>query len=263
MKNPFTTVKILPNYAKGFTFLWELSKSFYEKMPWIFQVEEAPSDKGPWNAISPELTNIFVFSEIDKKRLINKDLVLFFRITLTTAENTYISNVRTPYGDLNRHDYLIVRDIMRREVLQQKMLAGTQAIMWNRATWGPRCTHCRDPITGSRIKNDCEYCYGVGRIPGYHGPYAIYATFSPTKRNTEQKPNGNGTVQLYSWTVRMIGYPYAKDKNIIIDTESDKRYIVDGVSNLTEIRRIPVVQSLTVKELPVSDPAYKLGKQND
>jgi len=259
MSSPFTKVSILPSYAKGFTFLWEISAGFGDALPWTFQIEEGPGPEGPWTVISPTLTNIFAWSEVNKKRIVGKDLILFFRIVMTTPKATYISQIRTPYGDLDRRDYLIVRDIMRREVLQQETMAGIQALMWSRSVWGPKCEACRDPITGSIINSRCGECFGTGYLPPYHGPYQIWATFTPTKRNKEQKPDGTGTIQLYTWDIRMVGFPYAKDNDIIIDMAADKRYVIDGVADLTEIRRIPVIQSLHAKELPTSDPAYKLG----
>ena len=259
MSDPITRVRILPSYAKGFTFLWDISQSFSDPGPWTFTVEEGPGHEGPWTIISPVLTNTYAWSEVNKKRIVNKDLILFFRVIMSTSKGTYVSHVRTPYGDLDRRDYLIVREIMRREVLQQSTLAGIQALLWTRALWGPKCTECTDPFTGSIVNTNCGKCLGTGRIPPYHGPYPIWTTFSPTKRNTENKPDGTGTVQLYTWDIRMVGFPYAKDNDIVIDIAADKRYVVDGMANLTEIRRVPVVQVLHAKELPTSDPAYMLG----
>jgi hypothetical protein len=56
----------------------------------------------------------------------------------------------------------------------------------------------------------------------------------------------------------LIGFPFIKDRDIIVDIKSDKRYSVDGIEHLTEIRRIPVVQQVRVLELPTSDPIYRL-----
>jgi hypothetical protein len=195
------------------------------------------------------------------KRIVGKDLVLFFRVTLTTPSGTYHSHIKTPYGDLGRREYLLVRDIMRREVLQQDTLAGVQGRLWIRSVSGGRCTSCVDPITGDTVSSNCKDCLGTGRMPAYHGPYTVWMTFSPTNRDTEQKPDGTGTQQIYVWNIRLVGFPYAKDQDIAIDIATDKRYVIDGVQHLTEIRRIPVVQNLRARELPTSDPAYKLGTE--
>jgi len=256
MDTVFTKLQILPSYAAGFTFIWDVSNSLADPAPWKFTVQEAPSSDGPWEAISPELVNVTAWSDT-LVRSVTKDFVLFFRVVLVTPSNTYYSFIKTPYGDLNRREYLIVRDIMRREVLQQDDMSGVNGRLWIRATSGPKCTNCIDPFTGNVSVANCKLCLGVGRLPPYFGPFPVWITFTPTRRNMELKPDGIGLDQPYNWDIRMVGFPYAKDNDIALDIASDKRYIIDGVDHELEIRRIPVIQILYVKELPVSDPFYK------
>ena len=256
---PFTRIVVLPSYAQGFAFVWEISHGFEDPLPWKFKVEQAQDPDGPWEALSPELINQFAWADM-KKRIVSKDLVLFFRVLLNTPEGDYISELKHPYGDFfDRREYLIVRDIMRREVLQQRTLAGVEAQLYIKSASGAKCPHCLDPFTGNISSSDCAYCLGTGRLPPYHGPYPIWATFSVRRRNTELKPDGTGLHQVYSHDIRMVGFPFVKDKDIVIDTAADKRYIVDAVNHETEIRRIPVVQTLHSMELPTSDPRYKIG----
>lgn len=260
MAIPFNKVTILPSYAVGFSYLWTLSQSFADPLPWKFTVEQGLMSEGPWTAISPELLNVFAFVEVDKRRIITKDPVLFFRIKLVTPNGTYFSEVATPYGDfMTRREYLLVKDMMRREVLQQKKMAGIMVDEWIQNIYGQPCPYCRDPITGESTTTNCKYCLGYARIPPYHGPYRVWGTFSPTSRNIEIKGDGTGLQQVYSYQVRIVGFPYLKDRDVLVDITSDKRYVIDGLQNLMEIRSVPVVQLVRVLELPTSDPAYKLG----
>lgn len=259
MGYPFDSVTILPGYAGGFTFMWDLAGDFTEPLPWVFKVQEGPGPEGPWKDISPELETVTAWRD-DNKRILGKDPVLYFRVVLSTPEHNYTSHIKTPYGDLPRREYLIVKEIMRKEALQQRTMSGVYSKLWSIAVWGPKCTSCVDPISGRQLKTNCPDCYGTGRRPGYHGPYGIWTTFSPLRRNPEQKPDGTGVNQVYSRSVRIIGFPYIKDYDIICVKDTDKRYIVDGVANITEIRGVPVIQSVMVKELPMSDPAYRLGE---
>jgi hypothetical protein len=71
--------------------------------------------------------------------------------------------------------------------------------------------------------------------------------------------DGTGTREPKDFEVRMIGAPPVKKNDLLADTHTDKRYYVDVVQVVAEIRRVPVVQTLTVHEAPVSDPAYKVG----
>jgi hypothetical protein len=255
----FTRVTILPSYAQGFTFIWDISKGFSDPFPWKFIVQEAQAEDGPWTDISPELTDSFAYAEVDKSRVVSKDYVLFFRIHMTTPEGTYISHIRTPYADAPRREYLIIKDIMRREVLQMRTLSGVQSVLWTKATRGNKCTKCLDPITGDPTVPDCDECFGTQYNPPYFGPYTMWATYSPAVRDSQQNPDGAGVKQEYRFNIRLIGFPYVKDQDVIVDPESDKRYLIDGVRHELEIRKVPVIQIATAYELPVTDPIYRLG----
>lgn len=258
MADVFTRVTIVPSYAAGFMFLWDISDGFADPLPWLFTVEEAETSAGVWSAVSPTLTNLFAFSD-GQRRIPGKDMVLTYRVKLETPRGTYYSFEKHPYGDLNRREHLIARDIMRRMVLEQSTMSAVRIRVFIRAEYGARCNSCTDPITGGSASANCRQCLGTGRLPPYHGPYELWGTFSPTKRNPEMDPGGAGLRQQYTWQVQLVGYPFLKDRDILIDKTTDKRYVIDGVQHGMELRRIPVVQSVNVFELPTTDPIYKLA----
>ena len=258
MNEVFTKFRILPGYATGFTFQWAITQALADPLPWKFFIDEGPSSTGPWVTKSPALINFYSWFD-GVKRVVNKDPVLFFRMRLQTPKGEYVSFIKTPYADVNRREYLIIQDIMRRELLQQKDMAAVQSKLWTRATFGPKCTYCTDPVTGEVTSTNCKYCLGVGRLPPFNGPYDVWTTISPTQRNLELKSDGTGLAQPYTWQLRTIGTVLVKDNDIYVDVTSDKRYIVDGVNNEMEIRTVPVIQIAHARELPVSDPLYRLG----
>ena len=255
---PFERVEVLPSYMAGFTFRWTISSIFYDPLPWNFVVEEAPAKDGPWTAISTTIVNQVVWIDT-RKTFINKDEVLFFRITLTTPNRTYVSQVKMPYGDLPEREFLLAREIMRKEVLRARTMSGIIGKVWNIATFGPICTHCEDPITHDVLDSNCVYCFGTGREPGYHGPYATWMTFSPADRDAKMSEDGSGNRQPYTFSVRTVVCPRIKESDVIIDPCTDKRYYVDRVKIEAEIRRVPIIQTLTAHEAPVTEPIYRLG----
>jgi len=262
--HPFLSVDITPNYALGFSFYWTLSNGFSDPNPlsWTFTVERGYSPTGPWEALSPALGNVRFWAQstdpVNPEQLrLNKDRILHYRIVLTTPVKTYYSDVRMPYGDVSRYDYLILREIMRQELLRMRLMSGVRCAYWSEAVYGSPCPVCRHPVSGDSLREDCDACYGTGVLPGYYGPYDVWCSFTPEKRDTEQ--TDNGTVQLRSLVVRMIGYPYSKHGDIIVDLESNKRYHIDGVETLMEVRRIGAIQQALANELPLSDPIYRLG----
>jgi len=259
MGTPIIKLEIFPGYADGFAFRWYMNPLFNDPLPWNSVVELAPAPDEGWVAISPTIVNQFLWASTEPK-YINKDQVLYFRVRLTTSKGTYVSDVRKPYGDLPRREFLIAKELMRKEILQARSMSGIIGELWLRSTFGPLCTHCKDPVTGDILDSACKYCYGTGREPGYHGPYSAWMTFSPASRDEQQTQDGAGVREPFSFTIRMVVCPYAKDTDVVVDTCTDKRYYVDQVQNIAEVRRVAIVQDLTVHEAPVTEPIYRLGK---
>ena len=256
MDTVISSVDIFPSYGAGFLFTWRVSGDFNVAPPWVFRVEQAASITGPWIDISGPIIDRYFYKE-DRRRLINKSSVLYFRVVLVADDTKYFSRVVTPYGDLNRKDFLIARDIMRKEVLHMKKMAGTAGQLFTVTTFGPPCLKCRDPITGEIRFADCDQCFGTGRINPYNGPYDMWMTFS-SDSNHDVVDEGAGTLERKIFEVRMASSIVAKKNDVIVDIGSDKRYYVNKASVIAELRRIPLVQSLVVSEAPVSDKIYKI-----
>jgi hypothetical protein len=256
MDTAIAKVDIFPDYSGGFLFTWATSGDFNVAPPWVFHVEEAPSVTGPWTDISGPVVDRFMFKE-SRHRLINKSSVLYYRVRMTAGDNTYFSNVVQPYGDLDRKDFLIGREIMRKEVLHMRGMAGVACSLYSISTFGPWCMKCRDPLTGEIRNSKCKYCLGTGRVNPYNGPYDTWMTFSEDSKHLGQD-DGFGTFEHRMFDVRIASNIVVKKNDIIVDRGSDKRYYVNQASVVAEIRRIPLVQSLSVSEAPVSDRIYSL-----
>ena len=256
--NPFRTIEITPSYALGFGFAWEMDPAFDAAAPWTFQLEESETQAGPWKALSPELVGVYAWGETGP-RLAPKDPVLYFRIRLTAAGRTHYSHVMSPYGDLGRREFLIVRDIIRQELLQQRKMSGVQGAIWRKAIFGPLCTACTDFVTEEPTSSTCKVCWGTGRVPGYHGPYPLWVTVSPDNRRKHMTDNDQtGVKEPYANLGRVVGTIRLKKDDIVVDTAADRRYFVDDVQNLLEIRRYPVVQQATLNQIASTHPAYQL-----
>jgi len=257
-RNPIRVVEITPSYARGFTFQWEVHPAFYAVGPWQFVVEQAETQAGPWEAISPVLVDQYQWSETGP-RVVPKDPILYFRICMLAEGQNYWSHVVSPYGDLDRREFLIVRDIIRQELLQQRKLSGVECEVWRKSVCGPKCDECTDFVTGEPEMGDCDTCYGTGFNPGYHGPYPLWVTFSTEKRDKQMQGDQTGVREPYVHSGRVVGTIRLKNDDVIVDSCADRRYFVDVVQNLTEIRRSPVVQQVQLNQVAVTHPVFKLG----
>ena len=255
--HPITRVSVYPGYDSGFTFEWDVFGGFNDPMPWEFTVQRGLSPDGPWEDISDPVINI-LRCDVSGCFLTNKGNTLYFRLKLKTDRGIYFSDYVTPYGDLDRREFLIAREIMRKEVLYCKTWSGVLSDLYLLNESGSKCSHCIDPITGQVRDSHCLYCFGTGKEPPYFGPYSCWASFSTDDHHTKQHGQDGGTIEPKKFTVRLIGTPTLNKNDILIDPRSDKRYYINTVSVITEIRRIPIIQMLSVSEASLSDVIYKL-----
>lgn len=254
--NPFTSVRILPSYSRGFSYFWDVAGDFNDEGPWEFSVQEGLSPDGEWKNISPAMKNVFSWRE-ESRAPVNKSNVLFFRVCMVTPSSSYFSPVVQPYGTLPRRDFLLAREVMRQSVLHSKGMAGVRVDAYILSTVGPKCRHCLDPITGMIRDSHCKFCFGTGRDPAYNGPYEMWMDFSADTQH-QQSVEKTGTVEKRSFQATAIGSPVLKHGDVIVDASTDKRYNVDVAAMTSEIRRVPIIQTLMLEEAPQTDKVYDI-----
>jgi len=259
VESPFYAFRISPSYVGGFLYSWEISGGFNDPAPWTFFVQKGPSAKGPWKTISPELVNVIAWRDDGGKNLYGKSNVLYFRTVLKTPRGTYFSPVIQPYGDLPRREYLLAREIIRRESLRARVLAGVECDVYIRSTFGPKCTYCIDPVTGDVRDSHCKKCFGTGRYPAYFGPHRMMLSFSTDASHTKTNSN-DGTHETRTFEALAIGNPVLKKGDVVIDRTQDKRYVVGVASVVSEVRRVACLQRLGFDEAPLSDSIYRIGE---
>lgn len=206
-----TRLDIVPDYYQGHMFLWDLSQGFPEPRPWRFQVEVSDDGQQRWTPFSPELTDVLQYRHPDRIAKTNKDLEPFYRVRMAAGGRTFYSPVRGVYSSLPRDDYLIAREIMRKELLQMRKMSGVPVKLWKRVRTGTPCTVCTDPVTGEQLRANCPVCKGTRKVESYTGPYDVWASFSPRQ---QFKKLDNSTTELYGTTdqqvyeLRMLGHPF-------------------------------------------------------
>lgn len=250
---------VLPDYGSGFVFHWRMRGGFNDPSPWRYRVQMGFSQDGEWKDVSPVIEDHVAWKAGSPIR-VNKSQVLFFRLVCDTPSGHYETDARTPYGDLSREEFLIAREIMRREILHMSKMAGVECRIWSVANYGPRCRHCLDPITGHSRDNHCKYCFGTGFDPAYRGPVDAWCLFSENNQHqVKEGADGNGMEEPKIFSVRMVNCIPVKKNDILHDNRSAKRYYVNQVQVAAELRRVPLIQTLTVNEIATTDPAYQVG----
>ena len=265
------TLRVVPNFYQGHTYLWEVEPSFTAPLPWKFQLEFAqvpydspiaiPEDP-QWKPLSDVMTNVFawVAGAESNPAFMEVPDSLFYRIKLTAGSKVVYSQPHSIYADIDRPSWLIIREIQRKELLSMRQMSGVPCHLYQRKHVGMPCTHCLSPDTGEVLNPNCTWCLGTGKLGGYHGPYPCWGQFGLDGADiTQDASTGDMTNVLRTLDIRFIGNPWVFSKDIVVDLSSEERYVVSKVNSLLEIRRMPIVQSLTATCLTTQDVAYKLG----
>jgi hypothetical protein len=256
--------EIFPNLRPGYTFKWELSPSNTIGKPWRFWVQESETGRDSWRDISPELTNLMRWTEEDRKKF-TPERKPYFRVRglLGTGAGTEVfSSVRDAYADLSKRDFVLVKEIYRKELLQMEKAAGTPVTVWMAMKDGEPCTRCLDPITGEVLDSHCDICLGTGVIGAAHGPYDAWGTFSQTQSHEKHSQGGAGMEDTRIHQLRMLGsWNGLRRDDLVIDTPSQRIYVIDKQVNLAEYRRIPLAIQFEVHELDMGSILYKLSNR--
>ena len=219
------------------------------------QVSRDGNDPDQWTNVGLTTTGNYAID--DTRRLFGKDMRLTYRIKLTTPDETFYSEPAQPFGLLSKRQWLLARAIIRRKLLMPRWLTSFEGYLLKRKLHGIRCS-CVDPITKGVTNADCELCNGTGKIEGY---------WLATENNMyDMQPEGNytktesarGTVNDSTVTAMCIGLPVLNSRDVWVSKQSDRRYYVHRVENLSEINSVPLVVRAHLRLAEFTDVIYTL-----
>lgn len=186
----------------------------------------------------------------------------YYRIRLVLPSEPgcpiYKSQPTRANGLLDRRDWLVARDIVRREYLQQKY-NGTRGHLLVRKKFGTACPTCLDWDTREVRDSDCPTCYGTGLVGGYYPAvnYTITGSAGWSRRIVDGDPP-KGTSSDITKSGRSILYPTIDTRDIWVRSDNGERYIIDNYTVIAQVKSVPLVVQPTIKLAPMSDIVYSI-----
>jgi hypothetical protein len=257
----FGTLAVYPVLRGGTVVTWQLHPRFRAATPYTFVLQWSHSgvtDASDWRdaaTVSGQPSQAAVYTATDPlQRIWSMSDRLFYRVKLTDNNGqNFFSAPQTIFGELTRHNRLIAKEILRKELLVAKLTDGGCGTLFRRKDWGVPCDFpsCLDPDTGEVTNPDCPTCYGVGYKGGYYTPldYAVTAYPSQPRRIVTKEPHGQDEDQI-RW-VRAIACPMPRTADLYLDRSNDRRYLVQTVKELVTISNYPIVLQV---EMRLADP---------
>lgn len=244
---------------------WSLDRCFpLEDSTPVFYVEVAYGG-GEWERLNPDDPVVDQCLYVDEaKYRCGKSSDVFYRVIASDGESEYASKPEATLGVWNTHDWLIARDIIRKEYLQLRKYTGDLGYLLKRRTHGVPCQNpsCLDNDLEIPTTTACPQCFGTGFQNGFYNaiPYWIQRENLATNKDVT---DSLGTLDPRSIKGRAVAYPRVDEYDMWVDADTNKRYIVRGVQRAAEIRGVPLVYMLVLNEVPASDNVFRVPLEQD
>ncbi len=240
---------------------WELDPHFVDPFIFSFQLQFSQSGGSStaddWVNIGTPQVN--VTSLIDPtQRLHGKTQTLAYRVVLTTNVTTYYSDPAEVLGKFNFHDWIIVHEITRKELLRHKVFASVNGYLLKARRYGIACP-CSDTITGELQDSYCPNCYGTTFVGGYFDPIPAYFVDISQEQSREHRDlQAVGTDKKVVTHGRMLGVPMLVQGDAWINGGSDERYYLHTVTEKATWKSVPVIYEVEMRLAAFSDALYQV-----
>jgi hypothetical protein len=257
----FTRVEVYITPENGKIIQWWMDPRFEFNTPLSgFYIDWART-KGEWTRLNPgePLRNICLYLDEDAYRCGMENDVWYRVVAVDSNDVEYPSAPAHTYGEMTKRDWLLSRDILRKEYLRMKKYAGTFGYLLKLRTHGEKCRECFDwdieePIAAST----CTVCYGTGFVKGYYNAIGFYMDLSGVKVGGDiNDPFGYEETRIRN--ARAVAYPWLGAYDIWVHGSANKRYVIRHAVTGAEMRSIPLVYfPIQLRLLPASDIAYQV-----
>lgn len=229
---------------------WKVQSTTDDLFDYTFQVLRSQGPAGPFEAVSPEMEDRFIF--IDRNLRTGHDFrTYFYKIRIKNK----LSGQTQDFGpaDAGPDADLIAQELRRNMNLLLREFTGRRCWVFPVRTFGQRCG-CFDTRLQKRTRSHCASCYDTGYVRGYLTPIESWINIDPDSKN-EQTFHVGPTTQSNT-TARMGFFPPVKPRDLIVEPENVRWRVVQVGG--TEKSRAPVHQEIQLHKIPTTDIEYKL-----
>lgn len=266
----FKRVQVLMEPLGGHKIAWELNDGFNYPGPYHFYVDFGRSaSHDEWEVLnSSPIVDECLFSDY-KQRHWDSLADFYYRVRLvlptivdelTGLPKVFYSHPQQANGIWSKNDWLIARDICRKEYLVQKKRTNltSQGYLLKRRRWGQLCDKCREFDTGQVQNSRCSSCYGTGYVGGYFKAVDFTVTCDGGWSRGFQLSIDTNVTNIVQKIGRAVAYPYLDTRDVYVRRDNGERYIIGKIKSLAELGGIPLVVSTELLLAPVTDIVYNI-----
>lgn len=238
--------------------VWAVDRRFPYAQPWTFQPQWAPhadTADEEWEDVGSPTALTTAIDPV--QRYYSKQPDSVYRVRLSCADGVGYSDPVRALGSWNKKEYLLAREICRREYLMLKKYTGTEGKYFARRRSGTKCPVCLDWNTGEVINSECEVCFGVGLTGGYYPASTVWIGEDNVSSRIQTDPNA-GQKNDQTQKGRMVAYPQAQTEDFWANPTTGERWFLQTIAEAAAVRGIPLVWNVELRLAPADSPVYSL-----
>ena len=269
LEQPYPFRRLWVDHAvEGVTRIWwSLAPEFVPSATPGFVLQVSPHDNPDapdWVDVGGSTTGNYATDS--RRRLYGQRLDSFYRVRMTDGSATYVSRPVEPYGVMSESNWLVAREILRKERLAAQQSARSGYLLQLRG-YGRICPQCVDRATKTVTESQCTVCCGVGLVPPYLPaiPGACWQLSARQIKEQQDSLGPGGASVLTQVKARVPGLPLISVGDVWVDARTDERYLVRTATPVAEVQGVPVVVEAVLHLIPMSAAVYRwpLGGEPD
>jgi hypothetical protein len=246
---------------------WEMHSEFTDAAPYTFQLQASYTGNDTaldWVDIGTSAINPQYMEDDGNREPAGKRLLTHYRLVLTTAQAVYRSSPAPIWGILSKRDWLLAREIIRKEQLRHSMVS-CEGFMVRRMRYGVQDPNAVDPLTEEVIDSKNRSSWGTPYKVGYHPPVPFTMDVD---NETITEYRGGADVTKHSsrptsFIARVIAFPEVAKEDFWVDEDTDQRYVIHDIKSIASWRGVPLVNQLEIRLAPHSDIIYRIPTSPD
>lgn len=261
----FKRLQIITQPRGGTLLSWGLKDRFTAPEPFHFYVDfgRAGTTDGDWDTLNCDpIVDECTFLDTQQRHF--DTLVDYYyrvRLVLPNADcKVYASQPQQANGVWSKKDWLIAREITRKEYLQQDKRTNVTSTGYilKRRKFGQKCTQCSTWDSSEVEATSCLECYGTGILKGYRTAINYRVTMEAPWDRRRTLSEQAGTQYNIGRQGRGVAYPHLETLDVFVRRDNGDRFIIQNVKTVAEIGGIPLIYMLELRLAPVTDIIYEV-----
>ncbi len=264
---PFKRVMVNHLFQGVSRIWWEMHDDFTDVAPYTFQLQASYTGNDTaldWTDIGISAVNPQYMEDDGNREPAGKRLLTHYRLILTTARAVYASNPAPIWGILNKKDWLVAREIIRKEQLRHSMVS-CDGFMVRRMRYGVQDPNAVDPLTEEVIDSGNRSSWGTAFKVGYHPPVPF--TMDVDNESMNEYRGGADLAKHSSrparFVARVVAFPEVAKEDFWVDCNTDERWVIHEIKSIASWRGVPLISELQIALAPHSDIIYRIPTSPD